>query len=72
LARYRTAAGDSWDGLPAELRQPLKTMLGGTDEPTWLAQTVLASQLAFLFAADRTWCEQFLLPLMLCLGVSGS
>ncbi|MFI5909851.1 hypothetical protein [Dactylosporangium sp. NPDC051541] len=59
-----TAAGDAWDGLPPEVRQPLETVLSGVEQPTWLAQTVLTSRLSFFFAADRSWCERFLLPLM--------
>ncbi|AVT39629.1 DUF4020 domain-containing protein [Plantactinospora sp. BB1] len=63
-----TAAGDNWEGLPSELRRPLETMLGGPAGPTWLAQPVLAGQLAFFFAADRPWCTRFLLPLMAWAG----
>ncbi|GAA1843430.1 DUF4020 domain-containing protein [Asanoa iriomotensis] len=61
-------AGDAWNGLPSGLRRPLETMLGGPDGPTSLAQTVLAGHLAFFFAADRGWCEEFLLPLMTWAG----
>jgi AraC-like DNA-binding protein len=63
-----TAAGDNWDGLPPELSRPLETMLDGAGGPTRLAQTVLAGRLALFFAADRPWCEQFLLPLMTWAG----
>ena len=59
-----TAAGDAWTALPPDLRRPLETMLAGTDSRTWLAEAVLAGRLAFFFAADRGWCENFLLPLM--------
>jgi hypothetical protein len=59
-----TAAGDAWAGLPPGLSRPLETMLEGTDSRTWLAEVVLAGRVAFFFAADRRWCEAFLLPLM--------
>ena len=59
-----TASGDSWTGLPTDLRRPIENILAGADTRTWLAQVILANHLAFFFAADQAWCEAHLLPLM--------
>ncbi len=57
-------AGDSWNGIPAELTTELEKLLDGPDERCWLAEVVVASQLAFFSGADRDWCHRHVLPLL--------
>ncbi|MEU4532505.1 SIR2 family protein [Micromonospora ureilytica] len=60
---WRTA-GDSWSGLDSETRADLEALLDTGDARSALAETVLASQTRLFFGADRTWCEEHLLPLL--------
>lgn len=54
---------DDWNGLPPELREALDTLLDSGDTRTHMAQVIVASQLHFLFAADRRWTTERVLPL---------
>lgn len=57
-------AGDSWAGLPEDLRAALEVIISGDDDRAAMAQVVFASQVRFFFGADRTWCEMHVLPLL--------
>ena len=57
-------AGESWQGLPPELRRPLETMLDGDDARTAAAQVVLVTSIHFFFAADPDWARAQLMPLL--------
>jgi Domain of unknown function (DUF4020) len=59
-----SANRDTWNGLPGHVAQHLETMLASNDIRSEMVQVVLASQLRFLHAADATWCERHLLPLL--------
>jgi hypothetical protein len=58
------AAGDSWEGIPAETRDRLEVLLADNEDRTAMAEVVFASQLHFFFGADRAWCENHVLPLL--------
>lgn len=60
---WRTA-GDSWSGLDSGTRAGLEALLDAGGARSALAETVLASQMRLFFGADRTWCEEHLLPLL--------
>lgn len=62
-ADWRTA-GDSWQGLPPETRAQLELLLAGNHNRTAMAQVILASQVHFLFRADRAWSDAHVLPLL--------
>ena len=57
-------AGNSWLGLPPEIRTKLELLLVGDDNRSALAEVVFASQIHFLFGADHAWCESQVLPLL--------
>ena len=58
------AAGDTWSGITAELREPLEELLGGHGTRSGMAEIVVASQVLLCFGADRPWCESNVLPLL--------
>lgn len=58
------SAGEAWSGIPRAAREQLDVMLDGTASRNALAEVVLASQVHFLFATDREWCQQAILPLL--------
>lgn len=57
-------AGDSWSGLPAPIRDQLELLLTGEREKAAMAEVIVASRVHFFFAADRGWCEEWVLPLL--------
>lgn len=57
-------AGEDWSGLSAATGQQLQALLAGDDDKTALVEVMLASQVHFFFAADRDWCEHWLLPVL--------
>jgi hypothetical protein len=57
-------AGDSWEGLPPGLRIELDGLLSSGDDRAAMVEVVFASQVHFFFAADRSWCEARILPLL--------
>jgi hypothetical protein len=57
ISKRMTAAPDEWRGLSPESRHRFEALLGGVDNNALLARVVFASQVQFLFAADRAWTE---------------
>lgn len=57
-------AGETWAGIPAETKAQLESFLASDGDRTAMVEVVLASQLLFLFGADREWCEMHVLPLL--------
>lgn len=57
-------AGDTWTGLPTDLRAPIERMLSGDSASTALAEPVIASQLRLLHGADPDWASRHVLPLL--------
>jgi hypothetical protein len=55
---------DSWTGLSAESRNAIDELLNRGELHGALAEVVIASQLHFIFAADREWCRTNVLPLL--------
>ena len=58
------AAGEAWTGLPQGIRPDLEALLDRAGDSTACAEVVLASQVHFLFQADREWCRGHVLPLL--------
>ena len=54
-------AGETWDGFSDVTSTALKEMLDDDSKPSHHAQAVLASKVAYLFAADEGWCRENLL-----------
>ena len=54
-------AGNQWTGLSATTSAALKELLADDSRASHHAQVVLASEVAYLFAADETWCRVNLL-----------
>ena len=57
-------AGDGWIGLPEPLKSVLAAMITGNDDPSALAQAILAGRVRYLFAVDEQWCLSSVLPLL--------
>ena len=55
-------AGETWEGLSNITSTALKDLLADDSQPSHHAQVVLASKVAYLFAADERWCRDNLLP----------
>jgi hypothetical protein len=55
---------DGWSGLPQDVRAALAELLAKPGAHGALAEVILASQLHFLFAADREWSLATILPLL--------
>lgn len=56
-------AGDAWAGLPDAQRNRLEALLTGGSNNAVMGRVALASQVQFLFHADRSWTETHMLPL---------
>jgi len=63
VSKRMTAARDEWHGLPQESRGRFEALLGGVGNNAQLARVVFASQVHFLFSADRAWTEANIVPL---------
>lgn len=59
-----SAAGENWTGMPHATKTALEAMLSGDDGRTGCVQSLLASQLHFLYGADQVWCQGNVLPLL--------
>ena len=59
-AQWRNA-GERWAGLSNTTSAALKELLDDDSQPSHHAQAVLASKVAYLFAADEKWCRDNLL-----------
>ena len=57
-------AGEEWAGLSTTMRSTLNTMLEGSGHRTAIAETMLASELRFLFEADPEWSQASIMPLL--------
>jgi len=55
-------AGEDWTGLPEAQRNRFEALLGGGSDNAVMAAIALASQVDFLFHADRGWTEAHILP----------
>ncbi|HEY3143013.1 MAG TPA: DUF4020 domain-containing protein [Acidimicrobiales bacterium] len=64
IAAEWRAAGDSWSGLPEAARGHLEDLISTGDHRAAMAETVLASKVHFFSAADSTWCDSHVLPLL--------
>jgi hypothetical protein len=64
LAAEWRDAGDSWSGIPGELRTSLELRIDAEDDQSRAAQIVLASQVLFFYRADRDWALAQILPLL--------
>jgi len=58
------AAGDEWQGLSPELREPLEAMLMRGGESTAMVEVLLASRVLLLYSADSDWTASHVLPLL--------
>ena len=56
-------AGDGWAGLPTPQRSRFEALLASGGNNAVMARVALASQVQFLFHADRPWTETHILPL---------
>lgn len=63
ISKRMSAAGGQWHGLPDDGRVRCDALLGGTGPNTQLAHIIFASQVHFLFSADRAWTEMAVVPL---------
>jgi hypothetical protein len=63
LSIRMTGARDDWHGLSENQRNRFDTLLGGAGHNAAIARVVFASQVHFLFAADRGWTETHIVPL---------
>jgi hypothetical protein len=56
---------EAWTGLAEEHRHAFETMLNGpaSDARTHMAEVICASRMHFLFAADRDWTIQQVMPI---------
>ena len=63
VSKRMTAARDEWHGLPHENRERFEALLRGAGNNARLARVVFASQVHFLFSADRAWTEANVVPL---------
>lgn len=63
LAKLRQLGGESWVGIPAEVKGWLEDLCGEQRIDAQRARTVLASHFHFFFGLDREWTTQVLLPL---------
>jgi hypothetical protein len=53
-----------WSGIPPQTREALLELMSRSDVHGALAEVIVTSQLHFVFAADRIWCEANVLPLL--------
>ena len=63
IARRMTASGDQWHGIPDFIRTRFETLTAGDSHNAVLARVAFASQIHFLFHADRAWTEAHALPI---------
>ena len=63
LAKRMEMAGEEWQEIPELLRTRFEALLGGAGANGELARVVFASQVHFLFSADRPWTEAHVIPL---------
>ncbi len=63
ISKRMGAAGDQWHGLPGDVCGRCDALLGGTGSNAQLAHIIFASQVHFLFSADRAWTEMAVVPL---------
>jgi hypothetical protein len=63
LARRMALAEDQWPGIPEAVRGRFEGLLTGGGANGELARVAFASQLHFLFRADRPWTEVNIIPL---------
>ena len=57
-------AGDGWAGLPEPVTTVMTRMINGSDYPSALAQAILAGRVSYLYAIDKQWCQNNVLPLL--------
>ena len=55
-------AGETWQGISNPTSTALEELLADDSRPSQHAQVILASKVAYLFAADEAWCRHNLLP----------
>lgn len=63
LSYRMEAAGDAWGGIPDAQRHRFETLLGSGGKNAVMARVAFASQVHFLFHADRPWTEKHIVPL---------
>ena len=63
ISRYWRQREDDWTGIPGDVRSSLERILQRDTFATQLGSCVLASQLHFLYAADREWTVAHVLPM---------
>ena len=57
-------AGDGWAGLREPLRTLMSRMINGSNYASALAQAILARRVSYLFAIDKQWSQNNVLPLL--------
>ncbi|AKX96039.1 hypothetical protein MTHERMOG20_16760 [Moorella thermoacetica] len=64
LARRRKEKGSGWVSLPEEYKNRFARILSGQSASAEMGRVLLASQLLFLFALDRDWTRENIIPLL--------
>jgi hypothetical protein len=59
-----TDAGETWPGIPEEIREQLSLMIATTDDQGKMAEVILASQLYFFHNCDQQFSIDHILPLL--------
>jgi hypothetical protein len=62
-SRRMKESAEDWIGLPVETRQRFDQLLAGDGSNAAVARVIFASQVHFLFRADRAWTEATVVPL---------
>lgn len=61
--RLRVRAGKSWQGIPSSLRGKMVSAFRGTNRTSAYARVAMTPNIGFLFAWDRSFAEEHLIPL---------
>ncbi|MDB5342861.1 MAG: hypothetical protein JWP89_1238 [Schlesneria sp.] len=63
-SHLRQLAGDNWQGIPASLKTKVKEALNGSNRTKVCARIALTPWIGFLFAWDREFAVEYMLPLL--------
>ncbi len=57
-------AGETWEGIPEDIREQVNRMLSTADDRGWMAEVIFASQLYFFHNCDLQFSRDHILPLL--------
>lgn len=64
ISIFRSGEKEEWTGLPEKYRKLFQRVISEESHTAELGRVVLASQIHYLFARDREWTKEIMLPLL--------